>query len=529
MASRNKRARNAPSEHFIPVPDLNLFNIIMDTHKKIKDEELAEAKRGDLESMHKLNERLFNHDDEEIWASYWPILLSHISSASRLLASSSPDSPFLYHCFFGLMCGFLSEPEAPTNRFQLNRALRVLEKSWSDVWDCTVFLMKHYGPSNPFSPPGSKIPIHEIITSFLSQIIRKLDSTNKGQQVTSSAGYLDIAIQLWLRSIVDIDIALEPPAVTYCMVLSISKDCMKLNQGLSDSVAESIAQIEGGSVALLRAILHPFKSRNVGELRAALRILCTCHCSPNIALQRDLMSKGAVVVVTRALTKLAGPIVFDRELFNLGIVFVKNFFRPPYESSQSPFDNSGVSNDKPWMIQALEGRILCSVVEASHMTFCQCGTSGTGNNDANSRSFASPIVSLLDRIAYFSTDERILRAIRKELRRVDSKSSNTMYAAKNGKPCLVWDAWVKFENKVRPMVEVRKVFYLEPQQICSYSKCPGPKITVKSAKRCGGCYLTYYCSQSCQNNDWKSAHKELCCQNPLRWNTTPEDDSRRGL
>ncbi|KAJ7578125.1 hypothetical protein C8J56DRAFT_898288 [Mycena floridula] len=513
MATRNKRAnrnvRSNESTRIIPVPDLDLFNKIVDGLNKLQDEELSEAKQGNLNTISKLNGRLFRHDEERIWATYWPILLDHISRATKLLASSSLDVPFLYHCFFGLMSTEL-------------RACWKSLGSTSTVWDCITFFMKHYGPSDPFRPPGFDIPIHEIITSILSHIMLRAYSTVREQQVTSSAGYLDIAIQLWLRSIIDIDIALESPACTSCMMFSISKDCSEPNDGLSDRIADSIARIKGGSLALLVGILLPVKSRGLKGLQVALTILCACCYSSNTALQQDLLSKGAVVTITRALRKLAEPRAFNRELFCVGILFIEHFFRSLPESSQSPFDDSGVSADKPWMIQALEGRILCSVIEASHKIFCSCGALGAGDNNADSHGFASPMVSLLDRIAYFSRDERILRAIRKELRRIDSKGLNVAYAAKNGKPCLVWDAWVEFQSNVTPLVEVRKMFYMEPQEICSYSKvcnrpCPNSKIIVKSAKRCGGCYLMYYCSRMCQKKDWKSGHKNVCWKNPLRY------------
>ncbi|KAJ7578124.1 hypothetical protein C8J56DRAFT_356683 [Mycena floridula] len=472
------------------------------------------------------------------------MLLDLISSTSIPSDPSTSDMLLPYHCFFGLMCGLRVDCKNPRKKptifnqpsaSQVTRARRLMEGHWSSIWSWIVFFAKHFGPACPISfiPPEQHIPLHEIITSLISNLTIKCRPLRLETIVTSSPGYLEIVIPLWLRSVADVGIALEQPAVTCSMVVSIGNECMIGVFSANEGVVEALSSFPNGPAILLSAVLIALEPRNilVGELRAPLQFLNACCHGPPQPIRQQLLLLGSIPILTRTLAKISSPKTppfgdpFSFvELFVLGITHLACLFQRPNDResdrrwTEDPFETLP---QKPWMIQAFNGGMLGSIVKASHKISCTCGASrveGTGEKDR--RGFAQAVINLLDMVTYFSTDERIVRAIRGEMRRIGARRLNIIYAAKDGKPCPLWDAWVDFERQMKLPLQVRGSFYEQPQQICSNSSCL-EKTTMESVKRCSGCRLAYYCSLACQKRDWQDGHKEVCHENPLCYPGVP--------
>ncbi|KAJ7584640.1 hypothetical protein C8J56DRAFT_154753 [Mycena floridula] len=507
-------------------------------HEKL----LSDAKNGSLDAMQSLNTVLFTTKSEpSIWKTYWPVLLRVIRSAKVPTDRPIADHDLLlpYHCLFGFMCKLRvqSRRRMPRHAFdtsilpppsQIVAVTELLkEVQWASIWPwIVIFLQQFSATSISFTAPGCHIQVHEIITSFLCHLgfgAHRLPDLPK--RLISSAGYNRIAMALWLRSIRDIDIALEHPCITYWMVSVITK------LESAEMIGESLSSMPGAAVALLEAVKIAAKPSTImsTELFTAMQIMGPW--SLNIpALHEELLACGSIPVVTHMLARLTArkrPTAMFRQAFGQGLTYLRQFFVWPSEDWMKE-DITSPHVSKPWMVQALEGRLLCSILKASHLLSCSCGlsTDPAPNPHSNDSRASGVMVDIIRTLRCFVSDERILRAIRTEFRRIDADRLNIIYAAKDGKPCQVWDNWVDFERLARFTLRARDQFHEEPHQICSNSSCRSPKQLSAACKRCGGCHLTFYCSKVCQKEHWNDGHREMCRKNPLVYPGVPKLQSQ---
>ncbi|KAF9026923.1 hypothetical protein BDZ89DRAFT_826810 [Hymenopellis radicata] len=88
-------------------------------------------------------------------------------------------------------------------------------------------------------------------------------------------------------------------------------------------------------------------------------------------------------------------------------------------------------------------------------------------------------------------------------------------------------AWKSFEHQLNAMTELYKLDRRHRSTVCDSHQCPNtttrdedPHPRAHPLRVCSGCGLSYYCSVSCQRQDWRQGHRDKCHADEERLRTT---------
>ncbi|KAJ7578129.1 hypothetical protein C8J56DRAFT_356742 [Mycena floridula] len=496
---------------------------------------ISGARKGNVDDIRQLVEHLFDAavSNEPIQVKLWPILLHHIQTTQVPTKEVNETEISLpYYCFFGLMVGLrpnripgpFNGDEAYkqlTSRAPINthRSRQILD-IWPRFWDWVLYFFRR-------PPVGALVnfrhPISEVVTSVVSHISvaaqispRATLQTQFFEAVsgTKAIEFTSFAMDAWMTSVKDLGLALEPPAITSGIVVN------ALEQVDEPLVIDLIAKMEyhpDTPSTCLDAAIIALGRRNIwpGELLAPLRILDICSARSN-KLAEIFLSFGSIPVALRILKRLCQPDP-KGQILDILLPFLTRYLGRTLVYTA----RDGIG--RPWIIQTLDAGFLRCIVKLSHRIHCTCGlASGTEMSPVTSKAEVQFVVQLIEHLRGLADqDEAVLRAFKREFRRIDAQDLSKQYAAKNGKPCIVWDAWSAFRTHISLELRFLKQFHSQKHRICAYALCRAPESYFKDAKRCSGCQLKYYCSRVCQKAHWKEEHRNICPKQLIRYPGTP--------
>ncbi|KAH7915842.1 hypothetical protein BJ138DRAFT_1141008 [Hygrophoropsis aurantiaca] len=180
------------------------------------------------------------------------------------------------------------------------------------------------------------------------------------------------------------------------------------------------------------------------------------------------------------------------------------------------------SDDGPSVLcEALEARILETIVQASHMEF---------NYTQGSRRDYECDVGILSELPRLLMHKKVLCMTAKSLWSVKSQDIER-HAHRDGVLLKAWgnlkDAVARFsqvEKKLHSFGKPTYEFTCGGQQCVSRGRQTSPELY-----RCSGCLTVKYCSKHCQRTDWKKRHKYQCRIIRLAIGKSGLHDIRRNL
>ncbi|KAJ8090591.1 hypothetical protein PM082_018148 [Marasmius tenuissimus] len=184
--------------------------------------------------------------------------------------------------------------------------------------------------------------------------------------------------------------------------------------------------------------------------------------------------------------------------------------------------------DKPSRIQSL---VESGIVTSLYYTADCYYTLGMANANNDTGGFIGAAASLLDQIATFLIHERVLRALLRDIHRFRRTALDEFSPGIKQSEALS-HAWRNILGKADEFHMLRRTTKYMGLQ-CENAGCPIFHAPMSQRNleiryfRCSGCFISIYCSRSCQRADWRIRHKRECAQDAqLVRDGTPHMDCR---
>lgn len=156
--------------------------------------------------------------------------------------------------------------------------------------------------------------------------------------------------------------------------------------------------------------------------------------------------------------------------------------------------------------------------------YLACGINNNGNQDGR-HVLSESLKPLLDILTIYLSSETVLRHLARSFRLRGLKKLEKRLMAAGGKPWKDWDnfrveadrriiIWFKYQTSPRREAchsdQARNFCFLY-KILTLLSQCQIEFLLPQDVKRCAGCQRVFYCSKSCQKDDWKM-HRSDCSE-----------------
>ncbi|KAK7435112.1 hypothetical protein VKT23_019805 [Stygiomarasmius scandens] len=398
-----------------------------------------------------------------------------------------------------------------------SEAMSLLEKNWlSTIWPWISTLVKHF--ILDFEPTTQQgLDLREKLLWAVPSFTSFGDDCPAGADwiehwikhvVRTTPDAFPLIIKLWMHGIV-----LQSHPALSLHTMALKPFFLETFRDHRERFNQIIAAIPNSRAILLAYVVRRAPGKYTGQsifcLVFALEAITICCLDQPLLL--SFIAEDGIGKLTNLLYRLSSQphlerlpdLEYDLKLLILCIKWILVFLSDAFRLC----GNQAV-------ISALKGRLLFSLVNSSPLLGYEMQHPSDPFINATS-SLSRLYGDMLDGVLTFLVYRRVLNLFLQSSKKLILQDNS--YAVflesmgthnREGSPGLLWQKIIAQSTTVRGQWEEYKN---EGNFCCSNTECAGSD-NEGLPKQCTRCTIAFYCSRSCQKQDWKHNHREICSE-----------------